>query len=281
MKIQTVKTQKVLAATQISLADYVINPYRGCEFGCVYCYSQDNQNIKRDGFESILSLKTNAPDVLAKELRFVKPRRVLLGSTTECFQYSEKTYHISEAILTILNQRKIPYTILTKSHLIADYLPLIKQNPQNKIYFTFNFASDSLIALFEKKSPSIAQRLETIKKIINEGIALRIHIGPYIPYVSDYEAILNLLPAGINEIDIELYHQKQGNFRQIMQAVQKAIGQETAQKLEKIYSDADCYETYAQQLQQNAMASAKQRNLTIYCIIPDFNKFYTPKIVYG
>lgn len=280
MKTQTIKTQKVLAPTQISLADYVINPYRGCEFACIYCYSQDNKNIKRDGFANILSAKTNAPEVLAKELRFIKPKRVLLGSTTECFQYCEKRYHISESILAMLNQKKIPYTILTKSHLIADYLALVKQNPQNKIYFTFNFASDQLIRLFEKKSPSIAQRLETVKKIIKENITLRIHIGPYIPYVSDHEAILNLLPSGISEIDIELYHQKQGNFKQIRRIVEEFMGQETARKLENIYSNANCYQSYGLQLRKNVDALAKQRDLTAYCIIPDFNEFYTAKIVY-
>jgi len=67
-------------------------------------------------------------------------------------------------MLTILNQKKIPYTILTKSHLIADYLPLVSQNPLNKIYFTVTSRLDSLITLFEKKSPSIVQRLETIVK---------------------------------------------------------------------------------------------------------------------
>lgn len=280
MKTQFIKTQRILSPTQITLADYVINPYRGCEFGCLYCYSQDNKNIKRDGFENTLSIKTNAAEILAKELRFIKPKRVLLGSTTECFQYSEKCYHISEAILTILNQQKIAYTILTKSHLIADYLPLIKQNPNNKIYFTINFASDFLIKLFEKKSPLLTQRLETIKKIIDEGVALRIHIGPYMPYLSDYKTIITLLPDGINEIDVELYHQKQGNFQNIIQVVEKKLGKETAQNLEKIYSSADNYTGYAQHLQQEVFTLAKQHNLTVYCIIPDFNEFYNSKIVY-
>jgi len=280
MKVRTIHTQKTLSPTQITLADYVINPYRGCEFGCLYCYCQGNKNIKRDGFYNVLSVKINSAEVLRKELRFIKPERVLLGSTTECFQNSENYYRLSKEIIAILNQKNIPYTILTKSDLISDYLELIKENCQNKIYFTFNFASNKLIALFEKKSPTIEQRLQCIKKIISHGINLRIHIGPYFPYLSEAKAILKLLPEGIDEIDIELYHQKQGNFRQILKTVRENIGRETAENIEKVYSGEKTYENYADQLRENATVLATQHNLRIYCIIPGFNEFYTSKITY-
>ena len=221
MQIKTITTQKVLSPTQISLADYVINPYKGCEFGCLYCYAQENKNIDKNIFFESLSVKINAPEILERELKYKKPKRVLLGSTTECFPAEEKKFKVTEKILKILNAKNISYTILTKSHLISDYLELIMQNPKNKIFFTLNFQSDKLIRLFEQKSSSLNQRLETIGKIITAKINLRIHIGPFIPYICDLEKILKLLSEGVKEIDIELYHKKQGNFSQIIEVVIK------------------------------------------------------------
>jgi DNA repair photolyase len=179
MDIKLINTQKVLSPTQIRLADYVINPYRGCEFGCSYCYSQKNKNLKDGNFFSCLGVKINAPAVLTKELRYTNPKRVLLGSTTECFQYQEAKYKISEQILNLLNNFDIPYTILTKSHLIVNNVSQIEKNKNNKIYFTLNHSSDAMIRLFEKKSPAIKERLEALAQIADRKIALRVHIGPF------------------------------------------------------------------------------------------------------
>jgi len=187
MEIKLIKTQKVLSTTQIALADYVINPYRGCEFGCLYCYSQENKNIKNTGFFETLGVKINAPEVLERELCYKKPRRVLLGSTTECFQYQELKYRLMDKILKLLNSYNIPYTILSKSHLVGGYLPVIAENKENKIYFTFNCASDDTIKLLEKNTPNIQQRLEALKEILAKNIALRVHIGPFIPYLCSLE----------------------------------------------------------------------------------------------
>ncbi|MDD5070786.1 MAG: hypothetical protein PHV17_08670, partial [Candidatus Omnitrophica bacterium] len=159
MQIKLIKTEKVLSKTQITLSDYVINPYRGCEFGCLYCYGQSNKNINKNSFATQIGIKVNSPQILEKELRYKRPKRVLLGSTTECFQYIEEKYRITEQIIRILNKNNVAYTILTKSPLITKYLPIISENKENKIYFTFNFSSDKLIQAFEKKTSSLKERL--------------------------------------------------------------------------------------------------------------------------
>ncbi|MEM7816428.1 MAG: radical SAM protein, partial [Candidatus Aenigmatarchaeota archaeon] len=219
MKIKIIKTQKVLSPTQISIGDYVINPYRGCEFGCLYCYSQENKNLQKSNFYNFLGIKINAHLVLERQLYYINPKRVVLGSTTECFQYKELEYKITERILEVLNKYKIPYTILTKSHLIKNYLHLIAQNPKNKIYFTFNCNSDEIIKILEKRSPNIKERLEAIEEILRKNINLRLHIGPFIPYISNLEEILKKIPKEIKEIDIELYHYKMGNFKEMLEVI--------------------------------------------------------------
>jgi DNA repair photolyase len=282
MQIKLINTQKALSSTQIGLGDCVINPYRGCEFGCLYCYSLENKNIKDSDFFKSLGIKINIAEVLERELRYKSPKRVLLGSTTECFQYQELKHNLTKRIIKILNKFKIPYTILTKSHLIKEHLPLIAENKENKIYFTFNCASDETIKFFEKKSPSIQQRLETLEAILGRNIALRVHIGPFIPYLSTLEEILKRLPEGVKEIDIELYHHKMGNFEKILRVIEKNIGKELKDKLVFIYAKEENYLEFANDLKKEIVKlKEKSRQVNFFYIVPDFNRFYSQDLAYN
>lgn len=282
MEIKRITTQKVLSPTQISIADYVINPYRGCEFNCLYCYSQFNKNIKETDIKQSLGVKINAVQCLEKELKYTRPSRVLLGSTTECFQSHESRFKITGRLLQLLNAHNIAYTILTKSHLIKNYLPLISQNPKNKIYFTLNCAGDKIIRLLEEKSPCLEMRLKTINEIIKNNITLRIHIGPFIPYLSSFEEITAILPAGINEIDVELYHNKMGNFKEIRRRIEKHINAETARKISQVYLNQPNYLEFAKNLEETIKNTRRKNGykFKVYYIVPDFNEFYKSSINY-
>ncbi len=280
MEISLITTQKVLSPTQIGLADFVINPYRGCEFGCLYCYSQENKNIQGGDFFKSLGVKINSPQILEKELKYKKPKRVLLGSTTECFQYAESKYKLTEKILALLNANNIPYTILTKSHLIAECLELIAANKQNKIYFTLNAACDSLIKVFEERSPNLEQRIKAVKKIISFYIPLRIHAGPFIPYVSSLTEIIDILPKGIKEIDIELYHYKMGNFYAMLKAIESNLGKKLKDKILTVYKDEKGYRQFAEKLKGKIDTLKNKHDIAFYYIVPEFNTFYSSKIDY-
>ena len=155
MKITALKTQKLLCPTQINLAEFVINPYRGCEFGCKYCYCRQNKNIRarKDNWGRFLDVKTDAAKILEKELTYIGPKKIMFGSTTECFQAKEKKLKITESILKIIKEKNIPIVILTKSDLIKEYIELINFHPENKVYFTFMFQDNKIKNLFEAKSP--------------------------------------------------------------------------------------------------------------------------------
>lgn len=277
MEIKLINTQKVLSRTQINIADYVINSWRGCEFNCVYCYARQNKNAGE--FSSCLGVKINAQACLERELKYKTPSRVLLGSTTECFPYQELKYKITGQILEILNKNNIPYTILTKSHLIKEYLPLISKNPKNKIYFTVNFADDKTIRLFEEKSPFLNQRLETISEIIKNNILLRIHLGPYVAGLSYFKKILKILPPSVKEIDIELYHRKMGNFEQV---IAKINSKKIKTNLQKIYANKENYDNFSLNLKKEVEQFCRKYypRLKVFYIIPDYNEFYNSSIDY-
>lgn len=280
MEIVTLKTGKVLSPTQITLADYTINTYRGCEFGCLYCYSQSNKNIKDESFFNCLGIKPDAPNILAKELKYRRPKRVLLGSTTECFQYQEREEKTTEAVLKLLNAHNIPYTILTKSALIADYLELISKNKANKVYFTLNFASDDIVRLLESKSSSVGTRIRAIEKILRYDIDLRIHIGPFIPHLSDLEKILKNIPQEVKEVDIELYHKKQGNFPEIIEKIKDTLGSNIADDIQAIYASKDAYYNFAAELEKRIHTYSRIYPFKFFYLVPEFDNFYTPSFDY-
>ncbi len=280
MEIKVIKTQKALSPTQIQLADYVINPYRGCEFGCLYCYSQENKNIKGADFFNSLCVKANIGEVLRKQLQYTHPRRVLLGSTTECFQYQETKYGLSREVLSILNEEKIPCTILTKSHLIKNYINLIRRNPANKIYFTLNFSSDHEVQIFEKSSSPLNARLAAIADILHNNIALRVHIGPFIPYVCQLAKIAELIPPAAGEIDVELYHNKMGSFEKIGLVIEKEFGKDIKEKFFSVYKNEENYRDFAKTLKQQIVTFQNEKPGKFFYIVPDFNKFYSASINY-
>lgn len=278
MNIKLITTEKALSPTQITLADYCLNPYRGCEFGCLYCYSNENKNIKGKTDVRELGVKINIEEVLKRQLRFIRPKRVLLGSTTECFQRAELKYRLMEKILKTLNSYGIPFTILTKSHLITQYLGLISQNKQNKIYFTLNCEP---VNSLELNSSNQIERLEAIKEIQQHNVNLRIHVGPFIPYLSTIGGIAGIIPSGAKELDIEFYHHKMGNFEKMIKVIGAKFGSELKERISLVYENESNYLSFSDGL-KNELRDFKKifKNISLFYIVPDFNTFYNKNITY-
>ena len=156
MEIQEVKTRKILNPTSIDLGEYVINPFKGCENRCLYCYVRFNKVTAREkrNWGEYLDVRINAPELLEAELSLRRPERVLLGSTTECFQTAESRYKVTKKIIEILNRHGVYFTILTRSPLILDYIGLLKEGYCEAIYFTVNNFDSGLKKILEPKSAS-------------------------------------------------------------------------------------------------------------------------------
>ena len=188
-----VKIARILNPTSIDLGEYVINPYKGCAFSCLYCYVRSNRTTSREtrGWGSYVDARINAPERLEKEIILRKPQCVLLGSTTECFQPIEKRLRLSQKVLEILNRHKISYTILTRSPLITDYIPLLKTGLCKKIYFTINTMPPDLKIQLEPKSPPFEQRFQAIDTLLKEGVSVVPYFSPVLPWISEFGDIFS------------------------------------------------------------------------------------------
>lgn len=275
LKINEIRTDRVLANTSITLSDYVINPYRGCQFGCDYCYTKNNKNLldRTNDWGNFIDVKINSLDILKKELEQLKNKKIkiLLGSTTEPFQPIEQQYKLTRAIIELLKQYNIPVIILTKSPLIIDDLELLTYSTENIIYFTYN--SPEVKTLFEKETPSNQARLAVIQKILQNNIKLTVYISPYFPYISEYQQIMDdigQIKDNKLRLNFEGYNLKMGHWLEIKAKLSK----EYLDKYYQIYNNLDSYQIYWDNLKEQIMNYNAKYHFKIDFLIYPYNDYY-------
>ncbi|MDD5005320.1 MAG: radical SAM protein [Candidatus Omnitrophica bacterium] len=282
MKINLIKAEKILSPTQISIAPYTINPYRGCPFGCLYCYAQENKAVKKQGlvWGEFIDIKINCLELLEQEIKNKKIERVLLGSTVECYPPQEEKFLLTQNIIKILNKNNVAATILTKSPLIKRDLDIISQFNKNKIYLTINFNSEKTKKIFEPNSSALEERLEILKEIQERDINNRVHIAPFLPYIQDIKTICCSVEKYTQEISIELYNFKMGNWPKIKKVIENNFDKKTISKIERIISTKENYESFIKQWTEEMKRIEKTLNKKLLLLAPDFNDYYRASAVY-
>ncbi len=176
--------------------DRSINPYRGCEHGCIYCYARPTHAwigmSPGADFESRLFAKPNAAALLAKELSApgYVPKTIALGTNTDPYQPVEKKLRITRAILEVLRDFKNPVGIVTKSPLVlrdADILGEMAQMGLARVAVSVTTLDRKLARTMEPRAGTPARRLETIKALSSVGIPTHVMFAPVIPALNDDE----------------------------------------------------------------------------------------------
>ncbi|MFC1666458.1 radical SAM protein [Candidatus Omnitrophota bacterium] len=272
--LKTVKISRILNPTSIDLGEYVINPYMGCEFSCLYCYVRSNKVIsrKREPWGTYVDIRINAPKLLEKEILLKKPSSVLLGSTTECFQDAEKRYKITKKILEILNRYNVYYTILTRSTYIGEYIDLLAKGFCKKIYFTINNLGPSIKAQLEAKSPSYGERCDTINRLIERGIDAVPYLSPILPWVSDTRGIFSKFPKA-SSIEFEGLNFRVGNIEKIIGAV-SSVYPDLRTGYERLSKDKTYYDAFWNSVKKDIIKEAikAKKNYNIY--IHSFGSYF-------
>ncbi len=191
--------------------DRSINPYRGCEHGCVYCYARPTHAYMGLSpgldFESKLFIKPNAAALLREELSSpnYEPRVIALGANTDAYQPIERTYRITRQILEVLSEFNHPVGIVTKSALVLrdmDILTSMAKRGLVKVAISLTTLDGKLARAMEPRASTPPKRLEALRILSAAGIPTVVMIGPVIPAVNDMEieAILKAAAAaGVKE----------------------------------------------------------------------------------
>lgn len=173
-----------------------INPYRGCEHGCIYCYARPSHaymNLSSGlDFETKIFYKDNAAQILEKELS--KPRyickTIVLGANTDPYQPVESKLKVTRSILEVLNRFNHPVAIITKSSLIErdlDILSAMAQRRLASLAVSVTTLSNQLKLILEPRTATPKARLNVMKKFSAAGVPVRVMAAPMIPLINDME----------------------------------------------------------------------------------------------
>src|SRR5919108_2319775 len=173
---------------------WTINPYRGCEFACKYCYARYTHEFMdmRDGldFERKIYVKQHAADLLRQELRQVRPgEEIAIGTATDPYQPAERRYEITRAILEELARHEgLEIGIVSKSTLIlrdVDVLKPLAENNRLFINITITTLNADLARILEPRAPRPDLRLDTVRKLNQAGLAAGVICAPVVPGITD------------------------------------------------------------------------------------------------
>jgi DNA repair photolyase len=173
---------------------WTINPYRGCEFACKYCYARYTHEFMemRDGadFEQKVYAKQHAAELLHQELRRVKPgEEIALGTATDPYQPIERTLEITRAILTEFARHSgLELGIVTKSALVVRDIDLLREISRNNhitVNVTVTTTGADLARILEPRAPRPDLRLEALKKLREAGVPAGVICAPVLPGITD------------------------------------------------------------------------------------------------
>ena len=176
--------------------DRSINPYRGCEHGCVYCYARPTHCYLGHSagldFETKLYAKSNAAALLEQELSHARyePQTIALGANTDPYQPIERERRITRSILEVLGRTRHPVGIVTKSGLVVrdiDLLAPMAEQGIAKVAVSITTLDRKVARAMEPRAATPAKRLEAIRRLSDAGIPVTVMVAPVIPGLTDHE----------------------------------------------------------------------------------------------
>jgi len=181
MKIREIKAKTILSKSQVY--DYALNPYVGCQHGCIYCYAKFMKRFTghRERWGEFVDVKINAPELLAHELKRKKVGRIWISGVCDPYQPLEKKYMITKRCLAILIENASPFTVQTRSSLVLRDIEILKRANNTEIGFTITTADERIRRIFEPGAPPSRKRIEALTKLHSEGIKTFAMVAPVLP----------------------------------------------------------------------------------------------------
>ncbi len=203
-----------------------INPYRGCEHGCIYCYARPSHEFLGFSlgldFETRIFVKEDAPDLLRKELssQEYKPETIAISGNTDCYQPAERRFKLTRQCLQVLSEFKNPVGVITKNALVTRDIDILKESAEWNgalVAVSITTLDPELKRVMEPRTSEPKLRLRAIEELSKEGIPVVVMAAPVIPGLTDHELpniirsaadagargagyIMLRLPYGVSEI---------------------------------------------------------------------------------
>lgn len=176
--------------------DASLNPYRGCEHGCIYCYARPTHEYLGFSagldFESKILVKEDAPQLLRKQLssRRWDPQVLVMSGVTDLYQPVERRLKVTRRCLEVLSEFRNPVKIITKNHLVTRDIDLLSELARHNaaaVAISITTLDDSLRRVMEPRTSRPLRRLAAIRKLAEAGIPVGVMTAPIIPGLNDHE----------------------------------------------------------------------------------------------
>ncbi|HEX5777944.1 MAG TPA: PA0069 family radical SAM protein [Xanthobacteraceae bacterium] len=186
--------------------DRSINPYRGCEHGCIYCFARPTHAYQGLSpgldFESKLFVKPDAPELLARELAApgYQPRMIAMGTNTDPYQPIERKWQVTRRILEVLRDANHPVGIVTKSALVMRDIDILSEMAAKglaKVALSVTTLDPKLARVMEPRAATPSKRLEALRALSKAGVPTAVMVAPIVPAINDSE-IERILDAAAN-----------------------------------------------------------------------------------
>ncbi len=185
--------------------DYGLNPYRGCEHGCIYCYARPTHSYLNLSpgldFETRIIAKPNLAQVLRRELLApgYVPRQIVIGSATDAYQPVERELKVTRGVIELLHSCHHPLAIVTKGSGVERDLDLIAPMARSRlaaVYVTITTLDGVLARKLEPRAAAPHRRLRTIQALAQAGVPVGVSVAPQIPFINeDMEQVLEAAAA--------------------------------------------------------------------------------------
>lgn len=212
LQIHETTAKSIIASTKVPSADFVINPYTGCQFACMYCFASFMGRFvgeSNGNWGNYVYVKTNAVDLMQTQIhRLLKKDphpRIAISTVTDPYQGVERKYRLTRGILNTFAAHDYQgrVSILTKSPTVLDDLETLKRIKHAEVGFSITTSDDALSRQLDAKAPIARARLETVKTLVDAGIQSYVFVGPFLPHMYLRPDLIDDLFSGIRATGVE------------------------------------------------------------------------------
>lgn len=283
MKLSLKQSKTILTPSKLPGSDYVVNPYSGCAFGCVYCYADFTRRFTGhmdDKWGEYVDIKINTPEIFKKEIEKLNSKVIkhnefktgekpviFFGSVTDPYQGVEAKYELTRKCLEIIAdsniKNDIQISLLTKSPLVTRDIDIFKRIPNLEIGMTISSLDDSISKFFECYAPPSSLRISALKKLNEAGINTYAFVGPLLPHFVANEESLEKLFKGIKSTGVKKVWVEHINLTgSKMERLVDLIGNKLSNEELKLFEESQT-EEYKKKLSDIVINLVKENNLEL------------------
>ncbi len=266
-RVFPIQCKTLMTKSKIPSLDYAINPYLGCEHGCVYCYATFMARFSdiKDEWGSFVGVKENAPDVLRREIPRRKPGVVSFGTVCDSYQPVEERYGMTRSCLeAFVGAEGFEVGVLTKSDLVLRDIDVLAKLPTADVGFSITCLDRGLAAAFEPRAPSPSRRLAAMRELSRESIPVWGFFGPVLPAFTDTEDVIAevlraMAEAGASRVLVDAMNL----YPKVQSSVRALIARAFPERLDAFDTVRHDPAAYATALSERVVAAARGVDLKV------------------